>query len=49
MASRSNTLHVAFCANDRFLPGLAVALHSTLLHVAERAGGEGLHCGCRFE
>ena len=34
MASRFNTLHVAFCANDRFLPGLAVALHSTLLSAA---------------
>ena len=27
-------LHIAFCANDRFLPGLAIALHSALLCVA---------------
>ena len=32
--SHSGALHVAFCANDRFLPGLAVALHSTLLSAA---------------
>lgn len=29
--SSKEPLHIAFCANDRFLPGLAVALHSTLL------------------
>jgi lipopolysaccharide biosynthesis glycosyltransferase len=31
--SNSGALHVAFCANDLFLPGLAVALHSTPLSV----------------
>ena len=32
--SEAEPLHIAFCANDRFLPGLAVALHSNLLSVA---------------
>ena len=35
MPSRSNILHIAFCANDRFLPGLAVSLHSSLLNIAK--------------
>jgi len=32
--SEAGRLHIAFCANDRFFPGLAVALHSTLLCAA---------------
>ena len=28
-------LHIAFCANDRFLPGLAVALHGALLNLPQ--------------
>jgi lipopolysaccharide biosynthesis glycosyltransferase len=31
--SSKEPLNIAFCANNRFLPGLAVALHSTLLHL----------------
>jgi lipopolysaccharide biosynthesis glycosyltransferase len=32
--SEAEPLHIAFCANDRFVPGLAVSLHSALLWVA---------------
>ena len=38
--SEAEPLHIAFCANDRFLPGLAVSLHTALLN---RAKGSEVH------